>query len=80
MKSYDELVLPATHRALDVAFASLHDGEDGLADLLLATRSLVDAELARLVAATTLEHALVDLDAAAGFAVPREPLTQWRMP
>ncbi len=80
VKSYDELVLPATHKALDVAFASYTTAKTDLPVLLLATRSLVDAELARLVAATTLEHALVDLDAAAGFTVPREPLAQWRMP
>jgi outer membrane protein TolC len=80
VRAYDEQVLPASRKALDVAFAGYTSARTDLPVLLLASRSLIDAELARLIAAVTLEHALAELDAAAGLPVPRQPLAQWRMP
>lgn len=80
VRSYDDLVLPATHKALDAAFAGYTTARTDLPTLLFASRSVVESEVARLVALTTLEHALAELDAVAGFQVPREPLAQWRTP
>lgn len=80
VRSYDELVIPASKKALDIAFAGYASSRTDLPILLLASRAVVDAELARLVSAAALEHALAELDAAAGFAVPRQPLSQWSMP
>ncbi len=80
VRSYDELVLPASHKALDAAFAGYATARTDLPALLFASRSVIESEVARLVAATGLEHALAELDAAAGFAVPRVPLADWRMP
>lgn len=77
---YDDQVVPASRRALDLVFAGYAAAKTELPSLLIAERALVDAELARVAAAAALEHALADLDAAAGFPVPRQPLAQWRQP
>lgn len=80
VRSYDERVLPASRRAFDLAFAAYAANRSDLPTLLLASRSIVEAEIARLVAIAGLEHALADLDAAAGSVLPRKDLTQWSIP
>jgi len=80
VRSYDEQVLPASRKALDVALAGYTTARTDLPTLLLASRAVVDSELARVVAAAALEHALAELDGTAGFPIPRKPLSQWSPP
>jgi outer membrane protein, heavy metal efflux system len=69
-----ERVLPATKRAFDLAWGGYESGRTDLLTLLMAQRSVVDAEHDIVMSRAALDHALADLDAAVGVAVPRRPL------
>lgn len=66
--------LPAARQALDAGLASYGAGQGDLLTLLRAERSVVDMEQQIIEARASLEHALVDLDAASGAFVPRGPI------
>ncbi len=65
---------PAAQRAFDVAWNGYESGRTDLTSALVAQRSVVDLDLEIVMARAALEHALADLDAAAGMPVPRVPL------
>jgi outer membrane protein, heavy metal efflux system len=65
---------PAAVRAFDVAWNGYESGRTDLTSALLAERGVVDIDLEVVMARATLDHALADLDAAAGAPVPRVPL------
>ena len=65
---------PAAQRAYDVAWDGYESGRADLGGALVAERAVVDIDLELVMARATLEHALADLDAAAGEPVPRVPL------
>jgi outer membrane protein TolC len=66
--------LPASRRALDVAWAGYQTGKTDMLTLLSAQRSVVDVERDLVEARASLDHALAELDAAVGAEVPRRPL------
>ncbi len=66
--------LPASHRALDLAWAGYESARTDMMALLIARRSVVDVESEIVVARASLDHALAELDAAVGVPVPRRAL------
>jgi outer membrane protein TolC len=74
LRMLTDRVLPAAKRALDAAWPGYESNRVELMQLLVAQRSLVDAELEIVVTRAALEHAMIDLDAAVGKEVPRVPL------
>jgi cobalt-zinc-cadmium efflux system outer membrane protein len=71
LSALQERALPAARQALDGSLSSYRSGQGDLLTLLRAERSVVDTEQEIIMARAALEHALVDLDAAVGAAVPR---------
>ena len=65
---------PAAQRAFDTAWTGYESARTDLTSTLLAERMVVEIDLDIVAARATLDHALADLDAAAGLAVPRQPL------
>ncbi len=66
---------PAVKRAFDVAWTGYESARTEMSVALVAERGVVDVDLEIVAARATLDHALADLDAAAGLAIPRVPLT-----
>jgi outer membrane protein TolC len=69
-----EKALPASQRALDASQAGYVASRGDLVSLLMAERSVVDVRMELVMARATLDHALVDLDWAAGMRLPRQPV------
>lgn len=67
---------PAGARAREVALTGYETGRADLLSLLAAQAVFVEIAMDLIEAKSTLDHALVDLDRAAGAAVPRENLSQ----
>ena len=67
---------PAGARAREVALTGYETGRADLLSLLAAQAVFVEIAMDLIEAKSTLDHALVDLDRAAGAAVPRESLSQ----
>lgn len=67
--------LPAGKRAVDVVAAGYESGGTPLSAVIEARRNLVDVQMAMVEARATLDHALVDLEAAVGAPVPTRPLS-----
>ncbi len=65
--------LPASRRALDVAWAGYESSRSDIRALLEARRAVVDVESEIVAARASLDHALADLDAAIGVPAPRRP-------
>jgi outer membrane protein TolC len=66
--------LPATRRSLEVARAGYETGRTDLMTILDVSRSAVDVEDEIVMARSSLEHALTDLEAAVGAEIPLRPL------
>ena len=66
--------VPASRRAFDVAWAGYESARTDVLALLVARRAIVDVESDLIGARAALDHALAELDAAAGLEVPRRPL------
>lgn len=66
--------LPASRRAFEVAWAGYEAARVDALTLLTARRMVVDIETEIVAARALLDHALADLEAAAGVEVPRRPL------
>lgn len=69
-----EKALPASQRARDATQAGYVAGGSNLVSLLVAERTTVDVRMDIVMARASLDHALVDLDWAAGTRVPRQPV------
>lgn len=67
---------PAGARAREVALTGYETGRADLLSLLAAEAVFVEIAMDLIEAKSTLDHALVDLDRAAGAPVPRERLSQ----
>jgi outer membrane protein TolC len=66
--------LPAARRSLEVARTGFESGRTDLMTILDAARSAVDVEEEIVMARSTLDHALTDLEAAVGAEIPLRPL------
>jgi outer membrane protein TolC len=66
--------VPAAKRALDVTFATYAAGRGDLLGVLRAQQAVVDTDVDIVMARASLDHALADLDWAAGTLLPRVPL------
>lgn len=64
--------LPASRRNLEFAVTGYESGGTSLITLLTARRDVVDVELEIVMARATLDHALTELDFAAGTELPRK--------
>lgn len=71
---------PAGERAREVALSGYETGRSDLLSLMAAQAVHVEIAMDLIAAKSTLDHALVDLDRAAGAPVPRRPLTQGTAP
>lgn len=80
LRYLQELVLPSTRHALDVALASYVVSRADFVLLLTTRRSVIDTDLQIVAARAALDHALVELEAAIGDAVPRAPLASVALP
>ena len=67
-------VLPVSERAFQAAWTGYESGRADILTLLAAEGAVVDAREAIVMARSTLDHALADLDAAVGAPVARRPL------
>lgn len=63
--------LPASRRNLEYSLAGYETGGTSLVTLLTAQRDVVDVELEIIMARAALDHALTDLDFAAGTELPK---------
>ena len=66
--------LPASRRGLDAALAGYTSGRVDVLTVLNARRAVIEIEMDIVASRATLDHALAELDAAAGAPVPRKPL------
>jgi outer membrane protein TolC len=66
--------LPSSRRGLDAAMAGYTSGRVDILTVLNARRAVIEIEMDIVAARAVLDHALADLDAAAGAPVPRKPL------
>lgn len=66
--------LPASRRAFDAAETGFESGRTDLMTVLDARRMVVDVEHEIVMAASDLDHALTDLEAAVGTEIPLRPL------
>jgi outer membrane protein TolC len=66
--------LPAARRSLEIARAGFESGRTDLTTILDASRSQVDVEEEIVLARSSLDHALTDLEAAVGAEIPLRPL------
>ena len=66
--------LPASQRAAEAARSGYVSGRSDLMTALLIDRSVIDIQLDIIMARSALDHALVDLDWAAGGRLPRRAL------
>jgi outer membrane protein, heavy metal efflux system len=66
--------LPATRRAYDAAWSGFESGRGDALLALAAERSVVDTNEQVVMTRAALDHAMADLDAAVGEAVPRKAL------
>jgi outer membrane protein TolC len=69
-----DLALPASRRAFDATQAGYVAGRSDLTSVLAAERAVVDVRMDLVMARASLDHALVDLDWAAGAPLPRRPI------
>lgn len=69
-------LIPARARAAEVTLAGYEAGQSSLLAYLTARHEWVESETDRIRAHAALEHAFVDLEWAAGIAVPRAPLSE----
>lgn len=67
---------PASERAREVALSGYEAGRGDLLSLLSAQAVHVDIAMDLIAAKSMLDHALVDLDRAAGQTLPRTDLSQ----
>lgn len=67
---------PAGERAREVALSGYETGRSDLLSLMTAEAAHVEIAMDLIEAKSTLDHALADLDRAAGAPVPRRPLSQ----
>lgn len=74
LQALRDRALPASKRSFDAAWAGYEAGRTDVLTLLSAQRSVVDVESDIVVARANLDHALAELDASVGVAVPRRPL------
>lgn len=74
LQALRDRALPASRRAFDAAWAGYEAGRTDVLTLLMAQRAVVDVESDVVVARATLDHALAELDASVGVAVPRRAL------
>ncbi|MBK6693713.1 MAG: TolC family protein [Myxococcales bacterium] len=68
--------LPASRRAVDVAAAGYESGGVPLAMVLEARRNLVDIQMEIVEARASLDHALVDLEAAVGAPITTQKVSE----
>lgn len=66
--------LPASRRNLEFALTGYETGATTLLTLLTAQRDVVDVELEIVMTRATLDHALTELDFAAGSELPKKPV------
>jgi outer membrane protein TolC len=74
LQALRDRALPASKRSFEAAWAGYEAGRTDVLTLLFAQRSVVDVESEIVVARASLDHALADLDASVGVALPRRPL------
>jgi len=74
LQALRDRALPASRRSFDAAWAGYEAGRTDVLTLLFARRMVVDIESEMVVARASLDHALAELDASVGTAVPRRPL------
>lgn len=74
LQALRDRALPASRRSFDAAWAGYEAGRTDVLTLLMAQRSVVDVESEIIVARASLDHALAELDASIGIAVPRRPV------
>ncbi len=74
LQALRDRALPASRRSFDAAWAGYEAGRTDVLTLLMAQRAVVDVESDIVVARATLDHALAELDASVGLAVPRRAL------
>ncbi len=74
MKVLKGETLPASRRNLEFSLTGYETGGTNLITLLTAQRDVVDVELEIVMARATLDHALTELDFAAGSELPRRTL------
>jgi outer membrane protein TolC len=66
--------LPAARRSLEAARTGFESGRTDIMTILDASRSAVDVEEDMVMARSSLDHALTDLEAAVGMEIPLRPL------
>ncbi len=74
LQALRDRALPASRRSFDAAWSGYEAGRTDALTLLVARRSVVDIESEMVVARASLDHALAELDASVGVAVPRRAL------
>lgn len=74
LQALRDRALPASRRSFDAAWAGYEAGRTDVLTLLSARRAVVDVESEIVVARANLDHALAELDASVGVAVPRRAL------
>lgn len=74
LQALRDRALPASKRSFEAAWAGYEAGRTDVLTLLSAQRAVVDVESEIVVARGNLDHALAELDATVGVAVPRRPL------
>lgn len=72
LKVLERETLPASRRNLEFSLTGYETGGTTLVTLLTAQRDVVDVELEIVMAKATLDHALTELDFAAGTELPRK--------
>lgn len=72
LKVLERETLPASRRNMEFSLTGYETGGTTLVTLLTAQRDVVDVELEIVMAKATLEHALTELDFAAGVELPRK--------
>jgi outer membrane protein, heavy metal efflux system len=61
VRTYDEVIVPETGRAIDATLAAWRSGRGSLAQVLEARRAKLDAQLAQLDLSVAVERSKVDL-------------------
>lgn len=74
LQALRDRALPASKRSFEAVWAGYESGRIDVLTLLTARRSVVDVESEIVVARASLDHALAELDASVGMAVPRRSL------
>ena len=74
LQALRDRALPASRRSFEAAWAGYESGRVDVLTLLFAQRSVVDVESEIVAARANLDHALAELDASVGVAVPRRPI------